>query len=214
MSKHNDVQPVEWYIERLFPALRPKYIRTEEDEDICQIVLCDMVRKWERLCVTTDEEFIDIFSRFYGTRKWIERGRRARQLVSGTYWLTHPGGIPTRYLGYNKQHGHGRTLEFDLAIPSTTSLTTQYTPWSSDRIEALEWIERLPTPLYRRLFFLYFIEGYTLSEIGKLLNWPRERVGLVIKEGVVCLQVLYKQDCEEEGRSANVGPTLQLGIDE
>ena len=210
MSKESGAR----FIERLFPGLRPHFIKTADDEDVCQIVLCDMLGKWNTLHIHTDEEFTQTFSRFFGTRKWIERGRRVRQLTSGTYWLRHAGGIPIKYLGHRigNKYGHGRSHETDLAIPSAPSLTTQYNPWCNNRIEALEWIAQLPTPLYKRLLTLYYIEGYTLSEIEALLNWPRDRAGIVIKEGVAYLQHIRKCELEEEGRSANVGPTLTTSL--
>lgn len=197
------------FVERLFPQLRPRYVHHEDDEDVCQIVLWDMLKKWDSLNIMTDQEFTSTFSRFYGMRQWIERTRRARQLVSGTYWLHRPGGIPSKYLGYQSQrqaHTTGKTLECDLAIPSTASLTTQYNPWCSHRTEALEWIARLPTPLYRRILTLYYIEGYTLPEVGAILGWHRDKVGVIIKEGVALLRATYKAELEE-GRSLSGGPT-------
>lgn len=198
MAKEDGVR----FIERLFPGLRPRYVHHEDDEDICQVVLCDMLRKWDSLAITTDSQFANTFSRFYGTRKWINRGRRARQMASGTYWMTHPGGIPTRYLGHEGKHGK-RVLDGDLAISSTASLTTQYNPWCSHRTEALEWIAQLPTPLYRRVLTLYFIEGYTLSETGALLGWHKDKVAAIVKEGVTYLQAVHKQELEE-GRNVSV----------
>lgn len=200
-------------IERLYPLLRPRFVHEADDEDLCQVVLCDMLRKADTLQVTTDAAFTDTFSRFYGTRKWIDRGRRARQLSSGTYYMTHPGGIPHKYTQRIMINGRVTRSETDLAIPSTASLTTEYNPWDGHRTNALEWIDQLPTPLARKVMTLYYIEGYTLSEVGVIMHWHRDTVGAYLKEGVAFLKAMRQCDMEE-GRNVSVGPTLQGGNDE
>ena len=197
------------YIERLFPSLRKKYVRTEDDEDLCQLVLFDLLKKWPVLQITDDKGFNNVFARFYFTSKWVERSRRARSLASGTYWLSHAGGIPDCYyegvdtLNKNKQGAH----RAEPVLSNPFGVTTEYNPWNNNRVDAAEWIACLPTPLYRKVFTLYYIEGYTQSEVGVMVDSYRERVNVILQEGVVLLQKIHAAQAHEEGRTVREAPT-------
>ena len=180
------------YIERLFPDLRRKYVHKADDEETCQTVLCDLLKRWDTLEVTSDKEFTHHFHRFYGKAKWVERSRRARSLVGGRYWLTHAGGVPA------KEEEHGKSNPY--------GTTTEYNPWNNDRVHAMEWIGYLPTPLYRKIFTLYYIEGYSHAEVGAMVGSYREQISLIIREGVQLLKAINQQQ-QEEGRNVTVAPT-------
>jgi DNA-directed RNA polymerase specialized sigma24 family protein len=196
------------YIERLFPGIRPRYVHQADDEDICQIVLCDILKKWDTLGITNDKEFTYTFHRFYGTSKWVQRSRKARALAGGTYWMSHAGGIPAQHRDDGQGPKGVRLRSVDPVIESNPSMTTAYNPWVNHRVEALEWISYLPTPLYRRIFTLHFIEGYSQSEVGALIGSYRERVGIIINEGIQLLKATHKAQ-QEEGRNVSVAPTLK-----
>lgn len=176
------------FIERLLPGLRKRHVRYDSDEDICQHTLFDMLKKWDTLEITTDAKFANVFSRFYHTLKWVERAHRARSLSRGTYWLTHAGGMPDE-----------ARMEMQSSV--------QYNPWKHNRIEALEFIELLPTPLYRKSFYLYFIEGYTQSEAAVMVGTTRELFIGIIREGIAFLKA-KQQMANLEGRNVSEAPTL------
>lgn len=203
------------YIERLFPQLRKQYVKHADDEDICQYVLFDLLKKWEQLNITSDEQFTNMFARFFYTSKWVERAHRARSLSRGSYWLRHAGGIPLAYYEHaGNQSSRWGTLLEEPRITNPHGVTTEYDPWNSNRVDALEWIEQLPTPLYRKIFTHYYIEGYTQSEIGAMIGSYRERVNLILQEGVILLQQARLVQLTEEGRNVSGAPTHTGGTHE
>ena len=194
------------FIERLLPGLRKRHVRYDSDEDICQHTLFDMLKKWDTLEITTDAKFANVFSRFYHTLKWVERAHRARSLSRGTYWLTHAGGIPEyNFSSYRDSAGEWESPQPRLIIGDHNLKACD--PWETARTEALEFIELLPTPLYRKSFYLYFIEGYTQSEAAVMVGTTRELFIEIIREGITFLKA-KQQVANLEGRNVCGAPTL------
>lgn len=48
--------------------------------------------------------------------------------------------------------------------------------------EILQWIEGIPSCRVRRMFQWYFIDGYTLEKIGRMLHYTEGRVRQIMKE--------------------------------
>lgn len=180
------------YITRLLPVMREKYLLVDSDEDLCQQALLDMLKKWDTLGITNDDQFTIVFKSFYSTLKWVERSRYARGVSRGTYWHAHAGGIPS-FLEY-------RTTRLLADDPFA------YNPWVHPRLEALEFIELLPTPVLRKAFYLYYIEGYTLEETATLMHRDRGTVSSILSKGLALLQAAQAV-LNAEGRSQSEGPT-------
>jgi DNA-directed RNA polymerase specialized sigma subunit len=57
-------------------------------------------------------------------------------------------------------------------------------PWESDKAQALEYIELIGQPWIRKVFYLYYIEGYTIIEVANLYEVPHDRVEKALKHGL------------------------------
>ncbi len=147
-------QALEDFLDRTFTGLRTSLVKEVHHHDILQEVLLYMTQYPEQYIVSTDNQFIKLVESHFYRRLWtlnlnIRKGFGVGDLIG--HRLIKLGVSLTTY----KPMFQG------------TPRTNVINPWTSARIEALEYLELIPQGDLKQIMRWYYIEGYTLKEIAK-----------------------------------------------
>lgn len=145
------------YLERLLPTLREKTNpRNDREDEAFQYTVFTFMRKasvFKSNC--SEKEFVKAFGQFYWWCLRYEIQREARDMV---HFADSFEGVPPS--------------DDYAAHPS-------YNPFDTVTTNALEYIELISDDLLREIAYLYYIEGYTYTEIGELFHhqeaWARKK---------------------------------------
>jgi predicted DNA-binding protein YlxM (UPF0122 family) len=159
-------EQLEDYVTRLFPEIQKKYIASDVEDELAQRAIIDIYTKHKQLVISSDKAFISLFVSYYRLWQVRKRGIIKRGLQYGDYLHEFMG-----YVG----------VSADVKQDDSDKL---HNPWNTIHTQALEYIELIGSQWIRKVFYLYYIEGYTITEVADLYNVPHFRVELALKRGI------------------------------
>ncbi len=163
-------EDVEGFLETCGKDLRSQLCKAMQDDDDYQQASLDILRDCERCVCTEPKDFVALFCRYFLTIRLRNRS--------------------------NLQSKQDRVRVYSLEEYRDSMGAYQLNQYSNDprldlTTEAHEYINMLPM-VYRPVFSHVFIEGCTHEEAGIRLDMSHQRVGQMIREGIVMIQDTLK----------------------
>lgn len=157
------------YLERLMPTLRQKVgVKSLREGDAFQKTMFALLEKAPTLVIHDDNEFIKTFRGFY----WWRMRREWR-------------------LDAERDQYYSDVFDGEPPPDGTLFIKDNFScnPFDNPTTNALEYIELINDPLLKRIAFLYYIEGYTLEEVGFMYGHQKKWAHRKTQEVVRAIQI-------------------------